>query len=76
MDEGDQINDLNPSVFDTISDETFENIIRELRDDPDLSQIINDMENDMYVEEEIIGLTLDLPDRSYPLEEEEEFIQW
>ena len=74
VDEGDQVNDLNPSVFDTIPDETIENLIQELRDDPDLSQIMNDIENDMNVEEEIIGLTLDLPDPCFPLEEE--LSQW
>ena len=70
VDEGDQVDDLNPTVFDTIPHETMEKIIRELQNDPDLDEIMTDIENNMNVHEELVGLTVDLPDIYDPLEEE------
>ena len=72
MEEGDQA--LDPSILDQISPETMENLIHELQLDPDLKDIMDDVQNtiqqEINTEEELIGLTIDLPELDDLLEEE------
>ena len=68
--EGDQAEDIDPSILDDILPETIEKIISELRSDPNLSDIMGDMENRMNIEEEIPDLTIDLPELDDLLEDE------
>ena len=70
VDQGDQPEALNPSIIGEIPPETMEKIIHELQNDPNLSQIMEDIEKSLDVQEEIIGLTIDLPDLEDPLEDE------
>ena len=57
-----------PSILDGISPETIERIIQDLRADPNLKDIMEDVHED--IEQEIIGLEVDLPELYDPLEEE------
>ena len=59
---------LDPSILDEVSPETMAKIIEELRREPDLMDIMADIENN--IEEELVGLTIDLPDLPDPLEDE------
>ena len=72
IEEGDQIPP--PSILDGIPPETIEKIIQELRADPNLKDIMEDVEQEISttedVEEEIIGLELELPELDDLLEEE------
>ena len=68
--EGDQAEVLDPSILDDILPETMEKIIRELQSDPNLSDIMEDIENRMNIEEEIPDLTVDLPELDDLLEDE------
>ena len=68
--EGDQAEILDPSIIDNIPPETMEKIIRELQSDPNLSDIMEDIENRMNIEEEIPALTVDLPELDDLLEDE------
>ena len=74
MEEGNQPEVLDPSIFDEISPETMEKLIDELQRDPDLKDIMDDVQNsieeELNIEEELIGLTIDLPELEDPLEEE------
>ena len=70
IDEGDQPEALNPSIIEEIPPETMEKIIHELQNDPNLNEIMEDVEKSLNIEEEIIGLTVDLPDLEDPLEDE------
>ena len=66
IDEGNQIT-FNPSIFDGISSEDMEKIIKDLQQDPNLKDIMDDVE--CQIEEEIVGLDVDI-DVYDPLEEE------
>ena len=75
MEEGDQLKDLNPSIIDELSPEIVENIINQLRADPGLKTMMDTIETatekeQEEIDEEIIGLTIDLPELYDPLEEE------
>ena len=77
MEEGDQTLDpssidqaLDPSILDQIAPETIEKIIRELQSDPGLKDIMDAVQQEINTEEELIGLTVDLPELDDPLEEE------
>ena len=74
MEEGDQAEVLDPSILDEISPETMEKLIYELQRDPNLKDIMDDVQNsieeELNIEEELIGLTIDLPELDDPLEEE------
>ena len=75
MEEGDQIKDLHPSLIDELSPEILENLLNQLRADPELNTMMDTIETDIEkeqeeTEEEIIGLTIDLPELYDPLEEE------
>ena len=51
---------INPSIMDEIAPEVIEKIIEEIRLDPELSDLMNDIES--RVEEEIVGLEVDIPE--------------
>ena len=70
LDEGEQTGALDPTIFDEIPPEIMDKIIAELQEDPNLKDIMTDIENTINVEEELVGLTLDLPD---PLEDDSIF---
>ena len=57
-----------PSILDQIPPETIEKIINELRNDPHLKDMMNDVEQ--QIEEEIVGLEIDIPELDDLLEEE------
>ena len=64
--EGDQ--PMDPSILDQIPPETVEKIIHELRNDPNLKDMMDDVEQ--QIEEELFGLEIDLPELDDLLEEE------
>ena len=66
--EGDQT--MDPSILDQISPETVEKIIRELQLDPNLKDMMDDVEQQINTEEELVGLEIDLPDLDDLIEEE------
>ena len=79
MEEGDRAEDLNPTIFDEISAETMEIILTELRADPHLKTMMENIEKTAEqgetaeqeeTIEELIGLTVDVPELYDPLEEE------
>ena len=80
VEEGDQTADpsvehtfdqaLDPSLLDQIAPETIEKIIRELQQDPNLNELMDDVVNNMDIEEELVGLELDLPEPDERLQEE------
>ena len=76
LDEGNQTEILYPSLLDEVSPETVDKIIADLRQDPELKDIMVNIENEMNVEEEILGLNIDIPDIDDPLEEELQNIFW
>ena len=65
---------LDPSILEQISPETMEKLIQELQLDPNLKDIMDDVQNtiqqEINTEEELIGLTIDLPELDDLLEEE------
>ena len=69
---------LDPSILDEISPETMTKIIEELQREPNLMDIMagidNNIEDDNNIEEELVGLTIDLPDLPDPLEDELMFL--
>ena len=78
VEEGDQTDmDMDPSILDGISQETLHKIIEELQADPNLRDIMNDIEHEIHasedIEEEIVGLEVDLPELYDPLQEESIF---
>ena len=76
VDEGNQTEILYPSLLDEVSPETIDKIIADLRQDPELKDIMVNIEKEMNVEEEILGLNIDIPDIDDPLEEELQNIFW
>ena len=64
--EGDQ--PMDPSILDQIPPETVEKIIDELRNDPNLKDMMDDVEQ--QIEEELVGLEIDLPELNDLLEQE------
>ena len=70
IDEGDQAEVLDPSILDEVSPEIMAKIMEELQSDPNLNQIMDDVENNFNIQEEIVGLTVDVPDLDDPLEDE------
>ena len=69
--------DMAPSILDGISEETIQKIIDELTADPDLGDIMDDFYQEIHssedVQEEIVGLEVDVPELCDPLQEESIF---
>ena len=65
---------LYPSLTDELAPEIVDNIIAELRGDPELKDIIVEMEQQLELEE--VGLEIDIPDLPDPLEDELENLLW
>ena len=61
---------LDPSIMDQVSPEIMEKIIRELQLDPNLKDMMDDVQQQINTEEELIGLEIDLPELDDLLEEE------
>ena len=70
IDEGNQAETFNPSLIDEISPEVIEKIISDLQKDPGLKDMMTDIESQFNIEEEILGLDIDVDDLHNPLEEE------
>ena len=76
IDEGDQTETFNPSLIDEIAPEVMEKIIADLQNDPNLKDIMGDIESQFNngsqsnTEEELVGLDIDVCDLYDPLEEE------
>ena len=54
--------DIKPSVGELLSDDLLEEIIKELREDPDIGKIFTDLEDQMVFEELDIGMEIELED--------------
>ena len=65
---------LHPSLMDELAPEIIDKIIAELREDPELMDVVAGIEQQIEVEE--AGLDIDLPDLCDPLEDELENILW
>ena len=65
---------LHPSLTDEVSPEIVDKIIAELREDPELMDVMAGIEQQIEVEE--AGLDIDIPDLCDPLEDELENILW
>ena len=76
VDEGNQNEILHPSLLDEVSPEIIDKIMADLRQDPELKDIMVNIEQQMNVEEEILGLDIDIADIDDPLEEELQNIFW
>ena len=74
IDEGMQSDILYPSLMEEVAPEIIDKIIAELRQDPQLKDIVAGVEQ--QIQEEEVGLDIDLPDYSDPLEEELQNIFW
>ena len=61
--------DLSPSLFDDVPDHIVDQIIADLRSDPSLKQIMDDVEN-QDVHEQIMDLDIDLPSPEDLLQQE------
>ena len=59
---------MDPSIMDQIAPEIVEKIIQELRLDPALKDLMDDVES--QVEEEIIGLEVDVPELDYLMDQD------
>ena len=70
IDEGNQAETFNPSLIDEVSPEVMEKIISDLQKDPHLKDMMADIESQFNIEEEIVGLDIDVYDLHDPLEEE------
>ena len=63
-----------PSLLDEIAPEVIEKIIAELRQEPELMDIVADVEQRIELEE--VGLEIDIPELADPLQDELENILW
>ena len=59
---------MDPSIIDRIAPEIVEKIIQELRLDPNLKDLMDDVQS--QVEEEIIGLEVDVPELDYLMDQD------
>ena len=57
------VDDIQPSVFGNISEETVTEIINQLRDDVDLCNIMNDIDAEFGMDDLDIGMEIELDDR-------------
>ena len=65
---------LQPSLLDEIAAEVIEKIIAELRQEPELMDIVADVEQQIELEQ--VGLEIDIPELADPLQDELENILW
>ena len=61
---------MDPSIVDQLSPEIMEKIISDLQCDPNLRDLMDDVEKEINTEEELVGLEIDLPELDDPLQEE------
>ena len=66
---------LSPSLFDDVPDHIVDKIIADLRSDPSLKQIMDDIEN-QDVHEQIMDLDIDFPSLEDPLQQEMDNLIW
>ena len=72
--EGDE--PLNPSMLDQVSPEIIDKIITDLQQDPNIKDMMTDIENQIIMEEETTDLEIDIPDIDDLLEKELRNIMW
>ena len=65
---------LYPSLTDEVAPEVIDKIVAELREDPELKDIMSEIEQQLEVEE--VGLDFDIPELADPLEDELENMMW
>ena len=73
LQQGDQpvqqdISNIEPTLSGEVTPQVIEKIIQELRDDPEMNELMQNVEE--QIEEELIGLDVDLPEIPDPLGEE------
>ena len=61
---------MDPSIVDQLSPEIIEKIIRDLQSDPNMKDLMDDVERQINTEEDLVGLEIDLPEPHDPLQEE------
>ena len=61
---------IEPSLVEQLSPEIVEKIITDLRSDPYMHDLMEDVERDINIEEELVGLEIDIPDQHDLLQEE------
>ena len=66
---------LSPSLFDDVPPGVVDKIIADLRSDPDLRTIMDDIEN-QDVHEQIMDLEINFPELEDPLEQEMDNLDW
>ena len=69
IEEGDD-QPMDPSILDQIAPDIVEKIISELRLDPNLKDMMDEIDQQVNTEEELVGLEIDLPELDDLLEEE------
>ena len=75
QEEGGLLESLDPSLIDVVPPDVINKIIADLQRDPDLKQIMHDLEN-QHVHDQIMGLEIDFPDLEDPLQEEIDNLTW
>ena len=73
--EGGLLESLDPSLFDAVPSDVVDKIIADLQKDPDLKQIMDDLQN-QHIHEQIMDLEIDFPDLEDPLQEEIDNLTW
>ena len=63
----DEVDEIQPSIFDNVSNKIMTEIMEQLRGDPDLSRIMDDIDMEYQFDDLDIGMEIELED---PLEEE------
>ena len=63
----DEVDEIQPSISDIVNNETLAEIMEQLRGDPDLSRIMDDIDMEYQFDDLDIGMEIELKD---PLEEE------
>ena len=80
LEEGDQPEthvqeSLDPTLLDVVPPDVINKIIADLQRDPDLKQIMHDLEN-QHIHDQIMDLEIDFPDLEDPLQEEIDNLLW
>ena len=63
----DELDEIQPSIFDHVSDKVITEIMEQLRGDPDISRLMDDIDMEYQFDDLDIGMEIELED---PLEEE------
>ena len=75
QEEGGLLESLDPSLMDVVPPDVVDQIIADLQRDPDLKQIMDDLQN-QHVHDQIMELEIDFPDLEHPLQQEIDNLTW